>query len=177
MLLPSHAEAQPQVTVELDADNLIRVLADDMVEAPMEMVWDTPVDYEHLSSFIPDMQSSHIISMKNEPLHVMQEGAAKFLGYSFPLNVTFEIQADPPHLVRFHSIAGNLRDMEGFYQMEMKGQHTMLHYEAYFRPDFWFPPLIGPVVMKEEITRQFEGLTSEILKRFSVRKYAEIPAR
>jgi hypothetical protein len=79
--------------------------------------------------------------------------------------------------VRFHSTAGNLRDMEGFYQLEVSGEDTTLHYEAHFRPDFWFPPLIGPAVMRDEITRQFEGLTSEILRRCTARKQAKIPVR
>jgi hypothetical protein len=134
-------------------------------------------DYEHLASFIPDMQLSRVISLSGEPLRVRQEGATQVFGYNFPINVTFEIDTDPPHKVQFHSVAGNVRDMEGHYQLDTLGDTTHLHYETRFHPDFWVPALIGPTVMHSEINRQFEGLEAEILRRNEMRTRTDNPAR
>jgi carbon monoxide dehydrogenase subunit G len=177
LLLASPADAQPQVTVTQAEDGLISVVADDQVAAPMDVVWQTLTDYEHLASFIPDMQTSRVISAPGEPLHVRQEGATRFIGYNFPINVTFEIDTDPPNKVQFHSIVGNVRDMEGSYRLDMSDGVTHLHYEARFRPDFWVPALIGPSIMHGEINRQFEGLAAEILRRNEMRNRTETPEK
>jgi carbon monoxide dehydrogenase subunit G len=177
LLLVSSADAQPQVTVTQAEDGLISVVADDQVAAPVDVVWQTLTDYEHLASFIPDMQTSRVISAPGEPLHVRQEGATRFIGYNFPINGTFQIDTDPPNKVQFHSIAGNVRDMEGSYRLEMSGAVTHLHYEARFRPDFWVPALIGPSIMHGEINRQFEGLAAEILRRNEMRNRNETLAK
>lgn len=165
LFLAQPALAQPQVTVEKSADGLIRVVADDQATAPVEVVFETLTDYDHLARFIPDMHSSRIVSAAGEPLRVAQEGETGFLAYRFPLNVTFEIAFEPLFRVNFRSIAGNMREMEGFYQLKTMGETTYLHYEARFLPDFWVPPIIGPAIMQNEITRQFEGLAAEIGRR------------
>jgi len=162
--------AEPHVTVDQSDDGLISVVADDLVAATADVVWETLTDYDHIAQFIPDMLSSRVISTADEPLRVAQQGTAGFLLYHFQLDVTLEIYCDPQRQVSFHSIAGNMRDMDGFYLLEEAADgHTHLHYETHFRPDFWVPALIGPLVMKIGITRQFEGLAAEIMRRSNTR--------
>lgn len=177
LLMTSPAVSQPLVKVDQSGDDTIDIQADALVAAPVAVVWGTLTDYEHLANFIPDMHSSSIVSAPDAPLLVKQEGAASFLGYHFPINVTLEIDAAPPDRVRFRSISGNVRDMEGSYLLEGMGAATHLHYEAHLRPDFWVPALIGTAVMQGEITRQFEGLIAEILRRSESHEHTVTPAR
>ena len=169
------ALAGPEVSVVMEDDSYIHVVAMDDMEAPQGVLWETLTDYDHLATFIPDMQSSRVISAAGEPMVVRQTGAAKFLGYTFPLDVTFQIETDPPNSVRFHSIAGNLVDMTGSYRLEPDSARTRLHYDARFRPDFWFPSVIGPVVMKGEIEHQFQGLAQEARRRALAANLNEAP--
>lgn len=163
MLPASLAWAEPLVTVHRAEDGLIRVVADDRIAASPQLVFETLTDFDRLAQFIPDMHTSRIVSV--EPLRVLQEGETGFLAYRFPLSTTMEIDIEPLYRVKFRAVAGNMRDMEGAYLLETHGEITHLHYETQFRPDFWVPALIGPAIMQYEITRQFEGLAAEIMRR------------
>ena len=105
-----------------------------------------------------------------EPLRVEQKGSASCLLFSFPIEVVFEIDAKSPRGLHFHSVSGNMHDMTGDYRVVAVSNGTQIFYEAQFRPDFWVPPLISAVIMRNEITRQFDGLVKEIERRYAVQR-------
>lgn len=170
LLFTSAAWAKTEVTVNKSDDDIIHVQAQLFAAAPPGIAWEALTDYEHLADFIPNMVSSHIISAPGEPLRVEQKGSTSFLLFSFPIEVVFEIDAKSARGLHFHSVSGNLRDMTGDYRMVAVGNGTHIFYEAQFKPDFWVPPLISIVIMRNEIKRQFGGLVKEIERRYAAQQ-------
>jgi len=169
LFLAAPAYAQVSVMVDESTDGLIAVQVNALIEAPTEVVWEVLTDYEHLAGFVPNMQSSRVVSAPGAPLRVAQKGETDFLVYRFPLEVVFEIESVPLQEVKFHAVSGNLHAMEGTYRLGAAGKNTRLNYSAHFRPDFWVPPLIGPSIMQAQITRQFDGLLMEVASRNAAR--------
>ena len=151
------------VAVEVGSDGYLQVQADYASHAHPDLARLVLTDYEHLADFIPDMHSSRIVS--TQPLQVEQLGTASFLIFSFPLRVVLEIDQREDGSLNFHSVAGNLHDMHGSYQLEATAEGTRLHYAARFKPDFQVPPFIGAAIMRREIERQFDSLLREMEHR------------
>ena len=165
LLTSSPCWAASEVTVNRSDNGIIHVQAQVIVSAPVDVVWQTLTDYEHLAMFVPDMNSSRVVSAPGETLLVEQQGSTSFLLFSFPIKVIFAIEAISARELRFRAVEGNLHDMTGTNPLEPTNAGTRIHYETRFRPDFWVPPLITAGIMQREITRQFDGLVQEIVRR------------
>jgi hypothetical protein len=64
------------------------------------------------------------------------------------------------------AVGGNLKEMRGEYEIRsLPGDRLRLSYAARLLPAFSVPPLVGPLVMRHELRRQFDGLVDEIVRR------------
>jgi hypothetical protein len=168
LFLASESNAQTTVDVHQLDNGFLDVQAEATIPASLAVTWEVLTDYEHLSGFIPEMTSSHIISAAGETSLVEQKGGTSFLSFSFPIEVVFEIEAIPYRHISFHSIKGNLKDMTGSYSLEQLNSSVHLHYETKFHPDFWLPPFISTSIIRTEIEHQFDGLIKEIERREAI---------
>jgi len=170
LLFTSSAWAKTEVTVDKSDDDILHIQAQVFAAAPPEVAWEVLTDYKQIAAFVPNMASSRIISAPGEPLRVEQKGGTSFLLFSFPIEVVFEIDAKSSHELHFHSVSGNLRDMTGDYRIVAVSNGTRIFYEVQFKPDFWAPPLISVIIMRNEIKRQFDGLVKEIERRYTAQQ-------
>ena len=133
--------------------------------APGELCYAVLADFDRLSEFIPGMLSSDIVSPPGEPLLLRQVGRATvgFIEYGF--DVTLAVTEDPPRRIDFSSVAGNLRQMQGSWQVEGDAFRCRIDYRADIEPAFWVPPVIGPLLMRRQVEQQIEGLAAEIGRR------------
>jgi hypothetical protein len=75
---------------------------------------------------------------------------------------------DPPHEFKFTKVAGNLRQMRGRWHVAGDTTHCTIDYRAEIEPDFWIPPLIGPLLIKQQVREQVDALVVEIHRRAQV---------
>lgn len=50
-------------------------------------------------------------------------------------------------------------------QLEAEPGGTRLHYHAEVVPGFWFPPMIGPALVRHETAEQFSAIIREMMRR------------
>lgn len=142
-----------------------RIQATIEADAPVGLCFAVLSDFDRLSDFIPGMQSSRVVSLPGEPLLIRQVGRTKLAFSEYALDVTLAVAVDPPREIAFRRVAGNLRRMEGRWQIAGDGARCRIDYRADIEPGFWVPPLIGPLLMRNQVTRQVDGLESEIVRR------------
>lgn len=159
------AGGELRVDVDRAGGGEIRIGAEALVPAPPAVLWGTLTDYDNLQRFVPDLRHSRVASAPGEPLVVDQDGVGRFLVLRFPIRVTFAIEVEGGNVIRFHRIAGNIREMAGSYRVDGEGTATRLHYEARLTPDFWVPPWIGPGILQAAVSRQLQGIIDEALRR------------
>lgn len=134
-------------------------------DAPQALCYAVIADFDRLAEFIPGLRSSRIVSAPGEPLRLRQVGETKLGFRQYRVDVTLALEADPPRQIEFTRVAGNLERMDGRWQVRGDTQRCTVEYEAALRPEFWVPPIVGPMLVRRQVQQQFDGLTAEIGRR------------
>ena len=170
----AHAAAEVKVEATRKGEFIdIRAVAS--IEAPLSVIWTALTDYDRLPEFIPGLRRSKVISRRGGTVVVEQSGEARFLMFSFPIDVTLEALERPQSSIQVRALSGNLRHFEGGYTVEAEASGTamVLRWEGTIIPDVSLPPLIGEVVMRMRIEDQFTGMVREIERREASRRGKE----
>lgn len=167
------AYAADDLTIEAQRNGaVVEVRARATIDAPLSIIWTTLTDYERLPEFIPGLKKSRVVSRSGQIAVVEQSGEARFLFFSFPIEVMLEALEIPPSLLRVRALSGTLRLLEGSYQVEPDpdSPKLVLRWAGSIVPDVHLPPLLGEVVMRASIEDQFTGIVREIERREAVRR-------
>lgn len=89
--------------------------------------------------------------------------------------MTLALEESPPSRLRFRAVSGNMKRMQGHWQVSAAGGGVPLVYEAELAPDFWVPPFVGEFIMRRDISRQIEGVVAEMLKRYGAGSNRAVP--
>jgi len=168
------AAADDSVTISAERHgSAVAIDARAAIRAPLPLIWETLIDYDELARFIPGMKSSRVIERKGSAAIVRQAGEAGFLLFTFPMNVVVESLERPPYVIEIHMLSGNLRQLDGRYQIEpVKSSPDMfvLRWFGLIEPDTLLPPLVSVPVLRANIGSQFHGMVREIERRAELRR-------
>jgi ribosome-associated toxin RatA of RatAB toxin-antitoxin module len=145
----------------------VSVRASAVLFAPPHIVWQVLTDYERLPGFIPGIARSVVRVREGNRLVLEQAGEARFFIFSFPIEVRLEVQETPQHAVSSRTLGGNLRRMDGRYDLAADAARgtVTLRYTGEIEPEFSLPPLIGLAAMRHMAEEQFTSLVAEIERR------------
>ena len=160
--------AADNVTVDARRrDDTLEVTCRALIDAPLEVIWRTLTDYDRLAEFIPGMRRSRVISRSGGVAVVEQSGEARFLVFSFPIEVTLSSTERPPHSIEAALLRGNLKRLEGAYRIEpLPSGRFQLTWTGVIEAES-LPPVIGELVLRASIEDQFRGMVAEIVRRAS----------
>lgn len=131
----------------------------------MEQAWAVLTDYDHLSRFIPNMESSKVVARKPAGPVVEQKGVARLWVFSYPFEVRLAVREFPPYRIESRGEGGSFRQFHGVYELSVVQGHTRLRYVGEMIPDFFMPPLFGAAVLKQNVEESFRALADEIVRR------------
>ncbi len=164
-LWPACGVAQPiEVRVEKRGD-LVVVDVEATVAAPPQQAWAVLTDYDHMASYLSMLKSSAIVARSGNTLQVEQTGEAHraFLHFTFRSLRTVELV--PGREIRSQLISGDFKSYVFRTRIAAKGAQTQISHHGEYVPTRWVPPGIGPALIKDETTRQYEELIAEMLRR------------
>ena len=167
-LLVGQAGAAEDLAVAVERKGpLFAVRARATVAAPMALVWRVLTDYERLPQFIPGISSSVVLLRNADRVIVEQRGEARFLVFSMPIEVRYEVQESPPYWIASRAVGGNLRRMSSRYDLNPNAARpgVRLDYTGEIEPDFDLPPLVGPFALRAMVEEQFTAMVDEIERR------------
>lgn len=131
----------------------------------MAQAWAVLTDYDHLSQFIPNMQSSRVVARTPAGLIIEQRGVARLLVFSFPLEVRLAVMEFPPHRIVSRGEGGSFKEFRGMYDLSVVGGRTRLRYVCEMVPDFFVPPFLGTAMLRQNVEESFGALAEEIVRR------------
>jgi carbon monoxide dehydrogenase subunit G len=140
------------------------------VAAPVAMVWEVLTDYDNLARFIPGLSSSAVQSRAANRVLIEQKGEARFLVFSYPIEVRLEVLESPSDSISSREVGGNLKRMTGRYDLRSGTDGVLLRYTGELEPDFELPPIIGTLAVRTMVEEQFAAMVGEIERRASLRK-------
>jgi hypothetical protein len=127
--------------------------------------WAVMTDYDHMASFVSNLESSRIIERTGNTLTIEQKGRASRGPLSFAFQNVREIVLTPPSEIRSRLISGDLKASEFTTRVVDHGDSAEIVNHGEFIPKVWVPPIIGPAVIEQETRKQFAELRAEILRR------------
>ncbi|MEQ1879523.1 MAG: SRPBCC family protein [Burkholderiales bacterium] len=145
-------------------DDSFDVAASAEIECDQSHAWQILTDYDRLAEFIPGMASSRVVSRSGNSVVIEQNGEASLLFFRMPVKVKLAIDEFPPDRVESRAIEGNFKEMLGTYVLDSSGPRLRLYYSGRLTPDFNVPHLIGTLLMRNTIRKQFGAMVEEILK-------------
>ena len=141
------------------------VEVDLLAPVPPSLAWAVLTDYEHMSAFMPNLSSSELVERDGSVLKVNEKGVARYGPFSSAFESIREIRLTPPTEIRSHGIGGSIKRSESVTRLQAEGTGTRLTYHSEVEPGVWFPPVVGPAVVKEQTARQFSAMLNEMLRR------------
>lgn len=162
-----------RVTARWEGDAVI-VEAQARLRAPLHLIWEVLTGYDHYAEFVPDLQSSRVLSREGNTALVEQRGTAGFFLYRFPLEVKLAVTEVPFERVTCQAVAGNFKELTGVYELSPEadpegnpeGNNVVrFSYRGRLVPSFRLPPLIGLPALRASVERQFGALVREVERR------------
>jgi hypothetical protein len=135
------------------------------VQATALDTWKVITDYDHMASFVSNLELSKIVDRVGDTLTVMQKGKASRGLLTFSFENVREVVLTPPREIHSRLISGDLEASEFTTRVVDHGASSEVINHGEFIPKIWVPPLIGPSVIAAETRSQFGQLRAEILRR------------
>ena len=149
-----------------DSSGAITVSASADMRVQPATAWSVISDYDHLADFLPNMRSSRVVQRNGDQLVLEQTGVFGFLFFQQPIRVRLAVTELPPRRIVAHAVGGNLKQMDGSYTLEtLPDGRVRLSYAGRLVPDFAIPPVVGKLVVRKILARQFSAMVDEILRR------------
>jgi len=150
--------------VELDALHMFEVDATATVAAPPAAVWRTLTSYEHMSEFVPDMESCKVLSRNGNEVILEQFGMARFLFMSKSIHLIVRATENPLSSIDIALISGDMKHYESHWELipvpETGG--TRVVYSGRLVPNFYVPGLIGAKIVRGDIERMMGAVLSRM---------------
>jgi len=127
--------------------------------------WAVMTDYDHMASFVSNLESSRILERSGDRLTIEQKGRASRGPLSFAFQNVREIVLTPPREIRSRLVSGDLVASEFTTRVIDHGASAEIVNHGEFIPKMWVPPIIGPAVIEAETRKQFGELRTEIMRR------------
>ena len=158
----TQAWAEARVQVVADAA-IIRISAEVDAKVDREVAWGVLTDYNHWAEFVPDLLVSRVISRPGEPLRLEQRGRIPWLP-NFPVVMLVAVEESPPKLVRMQRIAGNVRALQGEWQIQGNAP-VRLVYRSVVEPGFPMPPQVSVDIFRHDAKVRLEAMAQEMERR------------
>jgi carbon monoxide dehydrogenase subunit G len=165
------APAADDLAVEVERNGRsFAVRAAAKLVAPRALVWEVLTDYDNLARFIPGLSKSKVELRVGNRVLLEQKGEARFLVFSYPIEVRLDVLESPTDSISSRRVGGNLRRMTGRYDLHLSREGTVLRYTGELEPDFALPPIIGTLALRTMVEEQFAAMVAEVDRRALHRK-------
>lgn len=147
----------------------VAVDVDCPVNASVAVAWEVLTDYDHMSEFLSNVQSSSVQARDGHTLQVYQKGKAT----RGPLSISYEnlreVVLVPFQEIRSRLISGDMKASAFTTRIVDGGALVHIINSGRYTPKIWVPPVVGPAMIEAETRKHFGELRSEILRRALLR--------
>ncbi len=152
------------------------------VAAEQRIAWETLTDYEHLRDFVPDIESSRVVSREGNRLVVEHTGSFHLFVFSMPVRVRLAVEHQPYERVLARTTPGlvgsdepTLRSFSGRYRLTVLSGNAptvRVDYDARFELAdsslSFIEGFFGQALVRHGLRRHFDAMLAEIERRQAV---------
>jgi len=160
----SESDGGAIVNVQKNGDTVVIDLSMTIAATPKE-TWDVLVDFDHMTDFLKNLQSSKILEKNSNVWKVAQKGQTSHAGFSFAFESVRDVTLKPFESLQSHLVSGTLKKHDTLTLLAPVANGTRLTYHAESISGAWVPPLLGTSVVESEVRKQYTEIQAEVLRR------------
>ena len=153
--------------VDQDGQHMYEVDATGTVAAPLPKVWRILTGYDRMAEFVPDMESSKVLSRNGGEVIIEQFGVARFLFMSRTIHLIVRAVEQPMSSIDISLISGDMKHYESRWELvpvpETGG--TKIIYHGKLLPNFYVPSLLGSKMVRSDIERMMNAVLARLDRR------------
>ncbi|MGH6622576.1 MAG: SRPBCC family protein [Burkholderiaceae bacterium] len=167
LVLPSARAATTRIDVVRDGEVFI---IDAVLVAPVSVrdAWAVLTDFDAMSRFVPDLESSRITARAGTRITVEQRGVARWGPLALKFQTVREVDLTPFERVTSHVVSGSLRKVDTHTRFATVANGTEIRHHIELITDGWLPDFVVEGFLRAEVRQQFEALEREMRRRGSV---------
>jgi hypothetical protein len=145
-------------------------LVDAVLVAPVtgREAWNVLTDFDAMSAFVPNLDTSRVTARDGERLRVEQTGVARWglLAHSF--SMVREVELEPMQLVRSRSLSESSMQVRSLTRFAAVAGGTEIRHHFEFSTDTWMPAALVEPFLRHEVREQFDAVVAEMLRRRAI---------
>ncbi|WP_229260295.1 SRPBCC family protein [Duganella alba] len=153
--------------VDQDGQHMYEVDATGTVAAPLPKVWRILTGYERMAEFVPDMESSKVLSRNSGEVIIEQFGVARFLFMAKTIHLIVRAVEQPMSSIEISLISGDMKHYEARWELvpvpETGG--TKIIYHGKLMPNFYVPSLLGAKMVRGDIEKMMNAVLARLDRR------------
>ena len=163
----SAAAVDTQVAVSRRGDVF---LVDAVLVAPVtgREAWNVLTDFDAMSAFVPNLDTSRIAARQGERLRVEQTGVARWGPLAHSFSMVREVELEPMQLVRSRSLGESPMQVRSQTRFASVAGGTEIRHHVEISLDTWMPAALIEPFLRHEVREQFDAVVAEMLRRRAV---------
>jgi ribosome-associated toxin RatA of RatAB toxin-antitoxin module len=166
---PAPAAAQPgaprfELNVErvegAKGEQAYQIRSSGAVAATPAVVWRILTDYNHLADYLPNLNSTRVVSRDGDRVIVEQFGTARFLFFSQAIRLVVQVQERSPDRIDISLIDGDMKVYRATWELSplAGATGTRVVYNATIVPKFEVPGIVGTNVVRKDIAEMMAAV-------------------
>jgi len=155
-------------SVQVDVVHRGEVIVIDVVlvaPVPVREAWAVLTDFNEMSRFVPDLESSRIKSRTGARLTVEQRGVARWGPFAQQFETVREVELVPYERVTSRVVSGSLRRADTQTRFVPLAEGTEIRHHIELITDMWLPDIVVGAFLRAEVRQQFDALVQEMRRR------------
>ena len=150
-----------------DGDQVYRIASSGTVAATPAVVWRILTDYDHLADYLPNLDSTRVVSRNGDTVIVEQLGTARFLFFSRAIRLVVQVRERAPDRIDISLIDGDMKVYRASWELiPLAGATgTRLVYTATIVPKFDVPGIVGTDAVRKDIGRMMAAVLLRLDRR------------
>lgn len=140
------------------------VTASGAVRASPATVWKILTDYERMPDFVPDLETSKVVSRTGNRVIVEQFGTARFLFFQRPIHLIVQVQEEAMSAIDIGLVTGDMKTYACRWEFSPVPETggTRITYSGKLVPKFYVPGMLGTKIIRGDIERMMNAVLERL---------------
>jgi Polyketide cyclase / dehydrase and lipid transport len=145
-------------------------LVDAVLVAPVtgREAWNVLTDFDAMSAFVPNLDTSRVTARYGESLRVEQTGVARWGPLAHAFSMVREVELEPMQLVRSRSLSESPMQVRSQTRFASVAGGTEIRHHVEISLDIWMPAALIEPFLRHEVREQFDAVVAEMLRRRAI---------
>ena len=131
----------------------------------LAQAWEVLTDFDAMSQYVPDLESSRVIACNGARLQVEQSGVMRWGLLSHRFQTVREIELSPLSQVSSRVVSGTIPRADTLTRLAAVESGTEIRHHIELVSPSWLPDFALNALLRNETRVQFEALSAEMLRR------------